>query len=238
MKWIVILAVVLLSASTLASASTLVVPNAQATTAGSAPQGLTVGPSFEFQEDFGRGQFFSVVGPLLITQVAFRAAPGSGAVNVDVSSFRIHLSTSSYFPNTIGGHTLITTNYAGNEGTDNTLVLSGGGGSFFSSPGCTTGPCTFDMIFNLTTPFLYDATKGTLLMDTQFTGWTGSGFLDGEGFSSLGGSVAQVNASDQVALDGPIVKFGFTPVPDPASITLLATGLAVTSCSIRRKLVR
>ena len=240
MKRAVIVAVVLFLAPTLASANTLVVPNAQATTTGNATVGLTSPASFEYQEDFGGGQFLSVGGPLLITQISFRAAPGSGAVNIDVSSFNIYLSTSSYFPNTIGSHMLITSSYAANEGADNTLVLSGGAGTFFSSPGCTTpGPCAFDMVFNLTTPFLYDPTKGTLLMDAQFSGWSGGGSLDAEGFRFPGGSVAQVDSSDTVGLFGPIVQFGYTSVvPEPGSMTLLASGLAAISCFIRRKLGR
>jgi len=238
MKRTVMVAVLLLLASTLASADTLVVPNAQASTTGNDTIGLSAPASFEYQEDFGRGQFASVGGPLLITQIAFRAAPGIGAISVDVSSFNIYLSTSPYFPNTIGSHTLITTNYAANKGADNTLVLSGGASTFFSSPGCATpGPCAFDMAFNLATPFLYDPTNGTLLFDLQITGWSsGGGFLDAEAFSSPGGSVAEVGASGTVDLRGPIVQFEFTPVPEPASITLLASGLVALGGVMRRKM--
>jgi len=237
MKRTVTVAVLLFFASTLASANTLVVPNAQAATTGNATIGLSAPASFEYQEDFGVGQFLSVGEPLLITQVAFRAAPGTGAINADVSSFKIYLSTSPYFPNSIGSHMLITTDYAANEGADNTLVLSGGAGTFFSSPGCSTpGPCAFDMVFNSTTPFLYDPTKGTLLMDVQFTGWSGTGSLDGESFSSPGGSVAQVNASDTVQLGGPIVQFAFSSVPEPSSMTLLASGLVALGGMLRRKM--
>src|SRR5215469_11150764 len=237
MKRAVIVAVVLFLAPTVALANTLVVPNAQATTTGNATVDLTSPASFEYQEDFGAGQFLSVGGPLLITQISFRAAPGAGAINVDVSSFKIYLSTSPYFPNTFGSHTLITSNYVANEGADNTLVVSGGAGTFFSSPGCTMpGPCAFDMVFNSTTPFLYDPTKGTLLMDVQFTGWSGTGSLDGESFSSPGGSVAQVNASDTVQLGGPIVQFAFSSVPEPSSMTLLASGLVALGGMLRRKM--
>jgi hypothetical protein len=230
MKQAILVAVLLLLASTLASANNLVVPNAQATTTGNVTIGLTTSsPSFEYQEDYGSGQFFSVGSPLLITQIAFRAAPGTGAIDVDTTSFNIYLSTSPYFPNTINGHTLITSDYAANKGADNTKVLSGSG-TFFSSPGCSTpGPCAFDMVFNLTTPFLFDPTKGTLLLDAQFTGWNDigkAGSLDGEAFSSpLGGSVAQVGSDDTVQLRGPIVEFGFTPVPEPSTLSLLGISL-------------
>lgn len=241
MKRTVIVAVLLLLASTLASADRLIIPNGLDTTPGNASEGLSGPTNFEYQEDFGRGQFTSVGGPLLITQIAFRAAPGTGLIDVTVGTFSIYLSTSSYYPNTINGHQLITSNYKENEGHDPTLVLSGGQGTFFSSPGCS-GPsaCPFDMVFNLATPFWFNPHDGTLLMDVQFMGWTntGTGSLDAESFStSLQSVTARVNASDQVVLGGPIVQVGFTPVPEPASMTLLATGLAAISCSIRRKLV-
>jgi hypothetical protein len=235
-----LVATLLLLGGCIASATTqtLVVPNALAGATGNTTIGLTPGqPNFEFQQDFGRGQFSSVGGSLLITEIAFRAAPGTGPINVTVDSFTIHLSTSQYAPNSVGGNTLITSNYAANVGADNTQVLSGAGTSltFFNSPGCASGPCPFDMVFNLTTPFLYNPQQGFLLLDAKFTNWQGSGELDGELYNSPGGAVAIVDSSDTVKMGGDVVEIGFTPVPEPASFALLATGLAAVTGMIRRK---
>jgi hypothetical protein len=61
----------------------LVVPNAQASVTGNDTDSANGGPfDIEFQQDFGRGQFASVPGSLLITQFAFRASPGTGAIGV------------------------------------------------------------------------------------------------------------------------------------------------------------
>jgi hypothetical protein len=87
MKRTVIVAGLLLLASTLASADRLVIPNGLDTTPGNGSEGLSGPANFEYQEDFGRGQFASVGGFLLITQIAFRAAPGTGLIDVTVGTF-------------------------------------------------------------------------------------------------------------------------------------------------------
>jgi len=220
--------------------TTLVIPNAQTSTAGNGMNNLPGTPgSYEFQEVFGRGQFSSVSGAILIQQIAFRASPNTGPISVTDTSINISLSTSSFAPNSIGSNTLITSNYAANIGPDNTLVYSAGAGTLLSSPGCTgSGPCAFDMIFNFSTPFLYDPANGWLLMDIHVTGFNAaSGALDAESFSSPGGSVAQVGSSDQVDLGGPIVQLGYTATPEPSSLLLLGTGALGFLGPIRKKLV-
>jgi hypothetical protein len=124
--------------------STLVVPNLQTAVAGNANETMAGTPAnFEFQEDFGRGQFSSVTGDLLINQIAFRSAPGFGPLNATDNSVAIYLSTSPFAPNTNApGNVLITSDYAANKGPDNTLVYSAGPGTLLSSPGCASpGPC-------------------------------------------------------------------------------------------------
>ena len=60
----------------------------------------------------------------------------------------VHLSTSPLFPNTDNGERVMSTTYANNIGTDNTLVFSGP--ATLSSPGCAgPAPCAFDQVTHL-----------------------------------------------------------------------------------------
>jgi hypothetical protein len=224
------------------SAALLVVPNAQATATGNDNSGnLAGGPSnLIFQEDFGRGQFASVPGSLLITSFAWRTKPGTGPIAFSDTSLSVHMSTSQFAPNSSGTNTLITTTFANNIGPDNTLVLSEGAGTVFSSPGCTgAGPCPFDIVFNLTTPFLYNPANGFLLLDFRGNGLigVGTGQFDVEGlFPLTGGSVASVSSvngstTGNLDLSGNIVQFGYTlVVPEPGSLGLmLIGGLAIVA---------
>ena len=228
----------------------LVVPNGAASSTGNSTDSVGGGPfDIEYQQDFGRGQFASVPGSLLITQFSFRSAPGTGAISVTDTSFSIYLSTSPFAPNSNFGNTLITSTFANNLGSDNTLVLSGGPGTLFSSPGCAgPGPCPFDMVFTLTTPFLYNPNNGFLLADFQIHGFTGvgTGAFDAADFSAVsgGGFVASVSgalgsATGSVHLSGDITQLGYTLVtPEPASYALVLFGLGALAAFRRRKSAR
>jgi hypothetical protein len=96
----------------------------------------------------------------------------------------------------------------------------------------------FDMVFNLSTPFLYNPNAGFLLMDINITGFDGiSGALDAEAFNpnGTGGPVAQVDSQDQVDLGGLIVRFGYTTVPEPSALPLFGFGLIAGWTMRRRK---
>src|SRR5579863_3047862 len=128
-------------------ADSVVVPNAQATTAGNTP--LKIGAkASRTQEVVGSGQFSQFTGPVTITALRVRSFPGAGPVNFTLASYMVTMSTTQAYPNTNNGHTLPSTTYANNVGPDATVVYNS---SFTaSSPGCAgPAPCPFDIVFKL-----------------------------------------------------------------------------------------
>ncbi len=172
---------------------TLVVPVAQATTAGNLPIHLGT-TAVRVQEVIGSGQF---AGPITINALRVRAAPGTGSASSTASSFRLTLSTTQTYPNTNNSHTLPSLTFANNVGPDATVVYTGPG-TFFS-PGCALpGPCPFDTVIPFTTPFTYDPSKGRLLIDYTSSATTGAvtGSLDGVSFADTVSSTVAVVAGD------------------------------------------
>jgi len=221
----------------------LVVPVANTSTPGNTDDDIEAGPiDIRSQQIYGPGQFLNsgVSGPVLISQFAFRAAPGTGPAHLSITSVNVYASTSPFLPNTFGGGALfITDTFADNLGPDNTLVLSGP--VDVSSPGCAgPGVCPFDMIFPFSTPFLYDPTQGSLLLDIHIVGLSGSGSFDAQFFSfPPGGSTAQVvgllgNLTGEVDTSGIITQFTYEAVPEPASSVLLLGGLGALVALRRR----
>jgi hypothetical protein len=179
------------AACTAAFGDTLVVPNSQATAPGNV--GLPVGSKANrLQEVVGGGQF---PGPIVITGIRVRSAPGTGPVSLNYASYKITLSTTQAYPNTNNGHTLPSVTYANNVGPDATVVYNAAISG--SSPGCAApGPCPFDLAVAFTTPFSYDPSKGRLLVDVVNSTATGTptGKLDAVGFpDSTSSTVASVS---------------------------------------------
>ena len=184
-------------AGTLSIASgTLVVPGAWNGNTGtnSAVGGTLSNASFRYQELIGLQQFGS--GTFVINQIAFRAYPGTGPLSLSAASMAVYLSTSPLYPNTDNGRPLMSTTFASNVGSDNTLVFSGP--KTVNSPGCAgTSPCPFDVVIPLSTPFFYNPALGSLLVDVQSTGLTlSSGSFDDALFPfPPGGAVANVDGT-------------------------------------------
>lgn len=242
------LAIILtLVAASPALASSIVVPNGLTNTVGNSDDGTELGllPPVRLQQLYGSGQFASIGGPLLIDQFAFRVTPGSGPFHIEIGNMDLYMSTSPRFPNLNGGAAaLMSTTFAENVGPDNTLVYHGP--VSWVSPGCPVNgstPCAFDLLVTLQTPFYYDPSQGRLLTDFFITGLNGllPGATDAVDFGEGFGSVASLVGlqGDPVASDfshgGDITQFRYTAVPEPATMTLLLTGLGAAGLARRRR---
>jgi hypothetical protein len=224
---------------TSAFAGTIVVPNAEKNVPGNDVAGGPSSPTPSiFQELFGSGQFTST-GPIEITKLSWRAAPGMGPVDIGLGNVSLYLSTSPNFPNSSGP--LMSTTFANNVGPDNTLVYSGTNVTL-SDAGCSgPGVCPFDLNFNFTTPFNYNPAHGRLLAEFVFTGLelnsaNGQDFQD---FSAPGGSVAQVfEAGSTTATTGSFDYSGvitqLTFVPEPASWLMMASAAVLAAVRKQR----
>ncbi|HMJ64745.1 MAG TPA: PEP-CTERM sorting domain-containing protein [Candidatus Binatia bacterium] len=120
-----------------------------------------------------------------------------------------------------------------NVGLDATVIFSGTltwGASHAPGP----GPQNWDLILTPTAPFLYDPSRGNLLLDYRgtlsTTGPNGFGPLDayrlaGDGTASV--FAAPNSGMGTVDTTGLTTFFGFTLVPEPDTIVLFGIGAAV-----------
>jgi hypothetical protein len=172
----------------------------------------------EYQQVYAASEFGS--SHLLIAGVAFRPARHEKAFASTLPAVSIYLSTTTA---SVGA---LSTSLADNLGSDNTLVRSGPLSLSSNFTGPQEGPKEFDIWIPFSTPFVYNPTAGNLLLYV---------------INSGGGSTIQFDAaefadetsrayifSDVVNADtlGLVTQFEATPVPEPATLLLLALGLA------------
>lgn len=101
-------------------------------------------------------------GPILITEIRFRPSGLYGsAFSATIADFQLNLSTFAGQPAQLGA------TFAANVGTDDTEVFHGPLSLSSSFTGPAGGPKDFDIIVPLTTPFLYDPSAGSLLVDIR-----------------------------------------------------------------------
>jgi uncharacterized protein (TIGR03437 family) len=189
-----------------ASANTLVIPNPQTNAPGNFPINLNGGAA-RVQQVLGSGQF---PGPVTIIGVRIRSSPGTGVAMGHNASLLITFSTTQAYPNTGNGHALPSPNYASNLGPDATVVYNGPFSA--STPGCAApGPCPFDVVIPLSTPFSYDPSKGRLLFDEIVSAPIGTvtGSLDGIAFTDPTASPVASVSGDPSSPTGMVLTAGF-----------------------------
>jgi hypothetical protein len=223
-----------------ARAGLVVVPNDLAGVEGDSNNGFPFNlslfgdSSMRYQQVYDSSQFSSLGGPVMINQIIFRPDAQTGAAfSSTLPSIQIDLSTTSSTPASLS------TTFANNVGADDKVVFGAGPLSLSSAfIGPSGGPKNFDIIINLATPFLYDPSKGNLLMDVR--NFLGGGTTQFDAFTPASdGAVSErvwnpdVNATtgtyDSVAA-GMVTEFGFGPSAVPEPSTLLTAVSGVLAC--------
>jgi hypothetical protein len=218
----------------------IVSPGAQTSVEGNLdndlPFDLTLVPlsSERYQQVYASTEFAALSGPALITQLLFRPDAVFGfAFSSTLPDIQIDLSETHAAPDAMS------TTFANNVGADDTVVYARGSLSLSSADtGPAGGPKNFDIVINLTTPFLYNPLAGNLLLDVRNFGGGQTTDFDAERATDgssrvLNESVAGATGSaDSVAL---VTEFRFTPaVPEPSSWLLLGTVLALSFAALKR----
>lgn len=235
------LTVVLCSSALLAG--TITVPNAQTDASGNLQNG---GPPVPVpgitQMLFDSSQF---TGPILITALSFRPKAGTGPVDIDYGDVSVYLSTSPKSPAATSPNPMSLT-FDDNKGPDFTLVFSGIGVRL-TDPGCS-GPavCAFTLTNVLSTPFLYDPSKGSLLLQVVSSGFRdvlGTSAVDAMSFDPSSALIAEVAAFGTTDAPtgffyeprGLITQFAFADVPEPASALMAMLGLSAVLWGARKR---
>jgi cytochrome c peroxidase len=130
--------------------------------------------------------------PVVINEIRFRRDYTQFPFQTTLANLQLRLSTTGRSP---GQLSLV---FADNLGGDATLVFNGSLKVSSSARGDPGGPHPFDIVIPLTTTFLYDPSKGNLLLDVQNIGGS-IAFV--EQTSILEESIAEIDAwSDAGAL--------------------------------------
>ena len=227
-----------------ARADFVVAPNANANVEGDGNNGFPFNiqdfgiSTMRYQQVYDSSQFSSLGGPKLITEIIFRPDAQSGqAFSSTLSSIQIDLSTTSAAP---GG---LSNTFANNVGADDKVVYGLGSLSLSSAfTGPANGPKDFDIVINLTTPFLYDPSKGNLLMDVRNFGGGSTTQFDAVQNSSVTDRVWNTNVNSGTATSSGlyelVTEFAYTSsaVPEPATLVPAISGvLFVLGCVLRRR---
>jgi hypothetical protein len=170
--------------------------------------------------------------PVVITGMAFRADENhdqtSPSFNITIPRFTIRFTTWSGSRSSFSGF------YADNKGADDTQVFDGSvHWTGFNAIG--TAPNPFDMQVTFTTPFVYDPSRGSLLMEFDSAGPTSTSLRTSvdyhghgdpaTGFTYIGGGLEIANI---------VTQFTFVSIPEPSPFAILGVFGIIISLSYRK----
>jgi len=210
-------------------AQVVVVPNSLATKDGNGSSTSASGNrSVRWLGIYDASQFGALSGPSYLTQFAYRPDKVIDQSGPRTWTMRVYASTTS---RSVAG---LSTTFAENFGTNNTLVFDGTVNlktRNLPGPGNTR---QFDYVFPFTTPFLYDPAAGNLVLSLQIEG-SGSAVtfdvVSGDPASGLvyGFSPSTVTTGVIGGPDPHVIQFTFEP---PPLVTIRASQVEVCWNSI------
>jgi hypothetical protein len=228
-------------AAATALAQQVVAPNSLATVAGDVDDAFPFFSSgIRYQQVYDHTQFSTLAGPMLLTQIAFRPFGGNtGPFSTTIPNIQIDFST------TAASSTSLSSTFASNVGANDLTVYSGSLTLSSAQTFLPDGTTDFDVVIPFKTPFLYDPTKGNLLMDVRDPeGPALPGFaLDATSsatngvarvFSDEGSPDSATGTVDNGSINdaGLVTRFTFAGLaasaPEPGSLGLLLGGLLCT----------
>ncbi|MEM1253001.1 MAG: PTPA-CTERM sorting domain-containing protein [Cyanobacteria bacterium P01_H01_bin.21] len=199
-------------------------------------------PSQRYQQVYNASEFSALSGSTEITQILFRpdstfAAP----FDFTIPDIQINLSTTS---NSADG---LSTTFADNIGTDDTVVVNRGSLALSSAnTGPAGGPKDFDIVISLANPFFYNPSLGNLLLDVRTFSSSNINFFADASFIE-GDSVSRVFSSDDDDVNsttgdedtlGLVTQFTFAddaaPIPTPALLPGFI-GMGIAAFNKKRK---
>lgn len=184
----------------------------------------------EYQQVYGASDFN---GPILINDLEFfNTQVNSNSTSLPTGNWKIQLSTTQVGVNNISG------NFAQNEGNDITTVYDDN----------ITQAWQFGNTLHLILgkSFLYDPSKGNLLMDVVTSGVTNPGGTTFFDVNSTGGFFTRVYCPSGIACGsngtvdtgyGLVTGFSGNSVPEPGTLLMMGTGLIGALGVVRRRLM-
>jgi hypothetical protein len=211
---------------------TVVVPQDRAAQSGNQQwvAGIAIPSGTYTQTIYGAKNF---PGAVEITGLAFRPDEnatlfGSGSLDVVIPSFEARLTTHP------GPPQFLAPRYDDNKGVDDTLVYSGSlHWTLTDLPGNVPNP--FSMTISFSNPFIYDPSKGDLLLAFTSSGPSGAGGIPADDQSHGDFSTGSTFEGGFAVADSIVAQFTYQTIPEPTVLFLfLGFGPLVIS-RIRKK---
>jgi hypothetical protein len=212
----------------MASAETVVLPNYAVTNQVPNDAEVVFPAIVREQVVYGASQFPAY--PIIISEIRWRPDTSVvGPITVTVTNIQVNFSTTPIQPDQLSS------TFAQNIGPDDTVVFSGAMYVTSYSTTLSNGTKDFDIDLPLQTPFLFDSTKGNLLMDLH--NFTGCGRnLYNDSVANIVDAVSRiVNTSDANGTSasftdsgGSVIELVYSFAAGPPSITSQPTNQTVT----------